>query len=335
MKWFQMKSRMLTLSIMTVLSLSVIVSGCGSSPAAEPKPAAKPAVSEMTPPKDDQEVRKVKHSMGEASIPGTPKRVVVLTQEGTEAVLELGVKPVGAVNSGLGDDWFPHIRSEMQGVTELGDESKPSVELILGLKPDLILGNKIRHEEIYSQLEAIAPTVLSEELSGTWKTNFKLYAQALNLEAEGDAALAKYDAHVQDAKGKAGDKLTYKVSLVRFLPQAVRIYKKDTFAGVILSDLGFARPAVQDKDEFMEVIGKERMADMDGDIMFYFNADYDKNKGGTKMQEEWFKDPLYADLNVAKKKMAFQVDEVIWNLSGGIKSANLLIEDLLSRLEKI
>src|SRR5690606_19295780 len=65
----------------------------------------------------EAEERIVKHIMGETKIVGTPERVVVLTQEGTEAVLELGVKPVGAVNSGLGDDWFPHILEEMQGVT--------------------------------------------------------------------------------------------------------------------------------------------------------------------------------------------------------------------------
>ena len=43
--------------------------------------------------------------MGTATIDGTPKKVVVLTNEATEAVLALGVKPVGAVQSWLGDPW--------------------------------------------------------------------------------------------------------------------------------------------------------------------------------------------------------------------------------------
>ena len=37
------------------------------------------------------------------------KRVVILTNEGTEALLALGVKPVGAVQSWLGDPWYDHI----------------------------------------------------------------------------------------------------------------------------------------------------------------------------------------------------------------------------------
>ncbi|MFC7750331.1 ABC transporter substrate-binding protein [Paenibacillus thermoaerophilus] len=168
-----------------------------------------------------------------------------------------------------------------------------------------------------------------------WKVNFNLYAEALGKKAEGDKAMAAYNEKIQEAKSKLGDKLSKQVSVVRFLPQAVRIYQKDTFAGVILSDLGFARPPAQDKDQFMEVITKERIADMDGDIMFYFNADYDADKGGTKNQEAWFSDPLFAGLNVAKNNMAFKVDEVIWNLSGGIISAKMLVDEIVTYAGKL
>lgn len=319
-----------------LLLFTVMLSGCGK--AGGTSPEAKPAASgtDSTPaPAPVDGTRTVKHIMGEAKIKGTPKRVVILTQEGTEALLELGMKPVGAVNSGLGNTWFPHIAKEMQGVTELGDESQPNIELIVSLKPDLIIGNKVRHEKVYKQLSDIAPTVFSEDLSGRWKQNFTLYAEALGKKAEGEKVMSKYNERVQQAKQKFGDKLSKKVSVVRFLPQAVRIYQKDTFAGIILKDIGFARPAPQDKEQFMEVITKERIADMDGDIMFYFNADYTDEKGGTKNQEEWMKDPLFKNLNIAKNNMAFKVDEVVWNLSGGIRSAQLLIDDLMKYAEKL
>lgn len=277
--------------------------------------------------------RTIVHAMETTELVGTPERVVILTQEGTEALLELGVIPVGAVNSGLGDGWFPHIADQMQGVTELGDESQPNLELILSLQPDLIIGNKVRHEQIYAQLKEIAPTVFSSDLAGRWQENFDFYAQALNKVAEGEAAIAAYQVHVEEAKAKLGDKLSMEVSIVRFLPQAVRIYQKDTFAGVILQDLGFARPASQDVDNFMEVIEKERIEALDGDVMFHFNADYDEEKAGTKNQEAWMADPLFANLKVAQNNAVFKVDEVIWNLSGGIKSANLLIDQIVEYMD--
>ncbi|WP_225445429.1 ABC transporter substrate-binding protein [Paenibacillus arenosi] len=326
------------LPIMLACVIALIAAGCGAKDSGTTTPAAPktsteaPAATET--PKTD-EVRKVKHSMGEAEIKGTPKNVVVLTNEATEAVLALGVKPVGAVKSGLGDTWFPHLKDQLQGVTELGEESEPNLELIASLKPDLIIANKVRHEKIYSQLQGMAPTVVSEDLAGDWKQNFTLYAEALNLKDKGAEEMKKYDDKVAEAKTKIGDKLSTKVSMVRFVPEKVRIYMNDTFSGVILKDLGFARPAAQDKDEFMEVVTKERMADMDGDIMFYFNADFTEEKLGTKQQEEWMKDPLFQQLEVAKNKKTFKVDEVIWNLSGNIISANLLVDELVKYSEQM
>ncbi|QOS97355.1 iron-siderophore ABC transporter substrate-binding protein [Brevibacterium sp. JNUCC-42] len=325
-KWLQIPVFMLLCMV-----FSLFISGCGgptNSAAPEnatTEPTATPAGDTYT----------IEHAMGKTEIKGTPQRVVILTNEGTEALLELGVKPAGAVKSGVGDGWYPHIKSEMDGVTELGDESQPNIELIASLKPDLIIGNKGRHEKIYDQLKSIAPTVFSTDLAGQWKENFSLYAKALNKEEEGKKAMAAYDKHVEELKTKLGDKAKVKVSIVRFLPNAVRIYQKETFAGVMLKDLGVARPASQDKDAFMEVVTKERINDLDGDIMFFFNADYDEKKGGTKNQQEWMNDPLFKNLNVAKKNTAFQVNEIIWNTSGGIKAANKMLDEFATFIEKL
>lgn len=50
------------------------------------------------------------------------------------------------------------------------------------LQPDLIIGNKMRHEKIYEQLKEIAPTVYAETLRGDWKENFTPYTKAVNKE---------------------------------------------------------------------------------------------------------------------------------------------------------
>ena len=138
-----------------------------------------------------------------------------------------------AIRSYYGDPWYKHIKDDMEGVTELGEESQPNIELIASLKPDLIIGNKMRQEKIYSQLSAIAPTVFSETLRGEWKNNFTLYAKALNKEAEGQKVIADFDKKIEDFKVAAGDKLKQKVSVVRFMGGKTRIYLEDTFTGII------------------------------------------------------------------------------------------------------
>ncbi|MBY0050075.1 ABC transporter substrate-binding protein, partial [Priestia aryabhattai] len=81
-----------------------------------------------------------------------------------------------------------------------------------------ILGMKFRHEKIYQQLTAIAPTVFVEEPRGDWKENFSLFAEAVNKKAEGEKILADWNKRVEEFKAKAGDKLNTKVSVVRFMP---------------------------------------------------------------------------------------------------------------------
>ncbi len=271
--------------------------------------------------------RDVTDSMGTVTVPDAPKRIVVLTNEGTEALLALGVTPVGAANSWNGDPWWDHISDVMDGAEPVGKESAVNLELVAALEPDLILANKQRHEEIYPQLTAIAPTVMSKELRGDWKINFRLYAEALGKEQEADAAIADYDASVADLREKLGDHLNEEVSVIRFVPGQIRIYQLDSFSGVLLKDIGFHRPANQNVEEFAIRTGKESIPDMDGDRIFYFTYDTGDGKG-TSLEEEVLADPLWQSLSAVKAGKVHQVSDAIWNTAGGILAAKLMLQDI-------
>jgi len=319
--------------IFSMLSIILLaLSGCGDQTNNTDSTKDTSAVSEASAVSDTveaEEVREIQHAMGVTKIKGTPQRVVILTNEGTEALLALGIEPVGAVRSWTGEPWYDHIKDEMAGVQELGFENEPNFEAILELNPDLIIGNKVRHEEAYDQLSKIAPTVFSEDLSGQWKINFELYADTLNKKAEGELIMKAFDDRVAQAKEKLGDKEEMKVSVVRFSGKDVRIYQKDTFSGVLLEQMGVGRPESQDVDNFMETVSEEAMETMDGDIMFYWVTEaevYDK-------ANQWLENPVFKSLNVSKTNQVFEVNETIWNTAGGIKAANLLLDDLVERLK--
>ncbi|MBU8908916.1 ABC transporter substrate-binding protein [Desertibacillus haloalkaliphilus] len=274
----------------------------------------------------------VEHAMGSTEIAGTPEKVVILTNEGTEALLALGVTPVGAVTSWTGDPWYEHISEDMEGVQELGTESEPNLEAIAALQPDLIIGNKMRQEAVYEQLSAIAPTVFAESLRGNWKINFELYAEALNKTEEGEQVLEDYAARIAAFQEEAGDLLDLEISMVRFLGGDVRIYQKDSFSGVILEEIGFNRPESQRADE-LAIMGatKEMIPDMDGDILFYFT--YETGDGeGSNVEEEWLNDPLFQQLPVVERGDAHKVSDAIWNTAGGVLAAHLMIDDLESKI---
>ncbi len=273
------------------------------------------------------EPRIVSHAMGETTIEGEIKRVVILTNEGTEALLALGITPVGAVRSWIGDPWYDHIAEQMTETADVGTESQVNIEVIAALEPDLIIGNKLRQEAVYDQLSMIAPTVFSETLKGDWQENFSFYAGVLDLEEKGHELMDAYQAKVEETSDLAGDRLDLEISVLRFLGGSTRIYQLDSFSGVILSQVGFSRPASQNVEGFAEVIGKERLAEADGDVIFYFT--YETGDGeGLSQADEWLNDPLFQTLEAAQNERVFEVSDPIWNTSGGILAANLMLEDL-------
>jgi iron complex transport system substrate-binding protein len=269
----------------------------------------------------------IAHAMGTTEVPDNPQRVVILTNEGTEALLAVGIKPVGAVRSWLGDPWYGHIAAEMTDVVVVGEESAVNLEVVASLQPDLIIGNKVRQEKIYEQLSAIAPTVLSERLRGDWRPNLELYTRAVGKKAEGKALLAAFDARVAALGEALGEARNEEISLVRFMADLTRIYYKDTFAGGILEQIGFKRPAVQDKLEFADDVTKERIPDMEGDRLFYFTHETGDG-GGDKQAGEWTNEALWQNLQVVRAGKVHAVDDAVWNTAGGVLAANVLLADI-------
>ncbi|WP_144376868.1 iron-siderophore ABC transporter substrate-binding protein [Paenibacillus sp. FSL A5-0031] len=308
-----------------------IISACGSNGANSDKTAN----SQTPAPTAVEESRTITHAMGETVVKGTPAKIVVLTTQGTETLLALGIKPVGAVQSWIGDPWYDHIKDQMEGIEVIGDETQPNLELIANLQPDLILGTKVRQEAIYDQLNAIAPTVLTENLGDSMIENFELYAKALNVEEKGQQVLADYNKLIEEASARLGDKTKLEVSLARFQAGKARTYYKQNFAGVVLDQLGFARTEAQNKEEFAEEITKEQISVLDGDVLFYFASDRSGETTASDTAKEWLADPIAQNMKVNKNGQSYQVDEAIWNSSGGIIAAKLLVADIEKYFETI
>jgi len=269
--------------------------------------------------------REVTHAMGVTEVPDSPQRVVILTNEGTEALVHLGVTPVGAVQSWYGDPWYDHIAGGLTETIPLGTESAVDLERLAALEPDVIIGSKVRQEKLYDQLSAIAPTVFSETIGGVWKDNYRLYAEALGLAGKGEADLAAFDTRVAALRSSLGNAVNEEISLVRFSPGRTRLYFRDTFPAVILSEIGFRRPPAQDKPGVGEEIGKERIPDMAGDRIFYF-ADADAES--VAYLADWTGEPLWQSLEAVQAGKAYAADNLIWNAGIGVYCAHMLLDDI-------
>lgn len=276
-------------------------------------------------PSSTQATHPITHAMGESEVPVTPQRVVVLDTGELDNALALGASIIGAPVAEA-REYQAYLADQLEGITDTGAISEPSLETILSLKPDLILGSKQRHEAIYQQLSAIAPTVFTESLRVPWQDNFNLHAEALGKSAEAEALLAAYAARTAQIQAALGDNPPT-ISIIRFRPGQVRLYLKSSYIGYILQEVGLPRPPAQDQDVFSAEISLEQVADIDADYIFITGYAQDDSDQDTFLQSE-----LWTTLHGVQSGHAIDVNDDTWIAGLGVQSANLVLDDLVTLL---
>ncbi|TDW94687.1 iron complex transport system substrate-binding protein [Kribbella pratensis] len=269
--------------------------------------------------------RTVKHALGETKLEQKPTRVVVLDSGELDDVLALGITPVGMATT-AGQSGVPsYLAGKAQGIKTVGGISELNLEAIAALKPDLILGSKLRAKDLYDKLSAIAPTVFSIRPGFPWKENFLLVADSVGEEDKATALLNDYQKRADEVKSKVEGTPT--ISLVRFRPGQIRLYGNLSFIGVILKDIGLPRPKIQDVQDLAVEVSQENIGQAAGDWIFYSSYGKPDSTDETKVVNG----NLWKSLPAVKAGKSARVDDEVWFLGLGPLGAM----DVLTDLEKL
>lgn len=258
-----------------------------------------------------------------------PKRVVVLDVGELDNVVSLGIKPVGWAPSEGSQDIPEYLKKDVGEPKSVGTINNLNLEAVNELKPDLILGSKLRAEKNYKDLSKIAPTVFSIRPGFTWKENYLLNAAALDKTAEAKKKLEAYEAKAKKLGADLGEKKPT-ISMVRYLPQFTRLYARQSFIGTILEDAGLPRPKIQQADKLAVEISPENIDKADGDWIFTgVYGDPDKTKRNAAEDN-----PLWKNLQAVKDGHAKPVKDETWYLGLGVTAADSVLDDLRGFLVK-
>ncbi|MDQ0298273.1 iron complex transport system substrate-binding protein [Salibacterium salarium] len=276
---------------------------------------------------ESSETRIVEHAMGETEIEGTPDKVVTLYQGANDTAAALDIEPIGMVESWTQQPIYEYLRDDLEGTEIIGQETQPNLEAIAEMDPDVIIASKTRHEEIYDDLSAIAPTVVGEEVY-KWKDTLRITGEALNKEEEANQLLEDYENRVDTFKEKMGDDLPIEAAITNFRADHARIFYMG-FAGQILKDAGFERPEGHDNpDEWgIKLSSKESIPEADAEVIFNFNSGTETEQI-EETYEEWTSHPLWQELEAVQNDEVYMVEEETWNAGGGVLAANLMVDDL-------
>jgi iron complex transport system substrate-binding protein len=158
----------------------------------------------------------------------------------------------------------------------------------------------------------------------TWKENIRVVGEALGEETKADEVLSAYETRAaalgKAINEKAGDP---EISVVRFVDGPTRLYAKGSFSGIILSDMGLARPQDQNVDEFTVEISEEQIRMADGDHIFV--AAY---SGGVTTKEAFLRNPLWGQLAGVRAGNVHDADDAIWMTSVNLHGAHMVMDDM-------
>ncbi|CAM5602231.1 ABC transporter periplasmic component [Streptomyces spiroverticillatus] len=314
------------LAALCLLAVLAALAACTGSPDAATRSAARPT-------------RTVDTVMGEVTVPAVPRRVVVLDTAELDSALALGVTPVGATH-GDAPTGFPRYlpAARLTGVRDVGESMNPDLKAVAALEPDLILAGKVRHEDKYDALRAIAPTVMTDGTGQSWKQNFQVHAEALGRAREATRTVAAYTEHTarvtESLGGKAAAART-QVNVIRFVEGAdIRIQGRRTSLGVVLADVGLGRPPVTARAAggFSYDIGPDRIALAGEGASVLLHSTYGDPKAAGRTRT--LASPAWKALPPVKAGRAFPVDDELWVRSTGYLAADRILTELQARLTR-
>ncbi|NEQ20895.1 MAG: iron-siderophore ABC transporter substrate-binding protein [Microcoleus sp. SIO2G3] len=181
-----------------VVFVGVAIASCN--PSAKPSIEAQPSTN----------CRKVQHLQGETQLCGQPERIVVLESSVLESVLALGAQPIGfadytmyTMHRGNYDNPSEQIPYLGEFITtqpaNLGSTSEPSIEAIVSLQPDLILGTGNNANQ-YKTLSGLAPTLILSRNDDDNETRLRTIAQALDRSERAEQVITERNQRVAKAR---------------------------------------------------------------------------------------------------------------------------------------
>lgn len=279
-------------------------------------------------------------------IPENPEKFTYLIYP--SYLYALDVKPIASWGIERDIENYPAIADWLEGIVDHG--MPPNLELLVELKPDLLLYDMRRVEDVVDELQQIAPLVTFDVNNAfTWQERHRFNAAVFNKEELAEAQIAEYEQRVTELRAAIeesyGDISEVTVSLVRVRDGGTINLLGPWYPGVsVVQDVGFdLLDAIDLTIEEMQAthdniyvaeISEELIPSADGDVLLLFGS-----PGGAqadKEEKEWIlneflQSPLWQTLEaVQNDKLYFKGDN--W-LQPSILTAHLVIDELAEIFE--
>ncbi|WP_091174582.1 Fe(3+) dicitrate ABC transporter substrate-binding protein [Paenibacillus sp. 1_12] len=319
--WIKRPLSIALVSLFTALSLTACgtatTTPSGTAPQTNPTPAAAASTEGKITVQDAQ---------GTVELAKKPVKIVTMDFSFTDALVTLGIQPVGIADDSSPDLFMDAVKSQLKNYTSVGSRYEPNIELISSLQPDLIIADLNKHKNAIPQLKAIAPLLVLDDSQADYNQmlkNYVIIAKALGKEEEGKKRLAEHQTKIEAVKKK----LT--TTNLRVLPAVTNskgfyAHSDHSFGGSFLMLLGFTDPVKNTAANPQLTL--EQLVEANPQAMFLLPSEKET------IVNQWEANPLWKQIDAVANKKVFIVERRDWSLSRGLLGSEKIAEDILKNL---
>ncbi|MEM7343885.1 MAG: ABC transporter substrate-binding protein [Chloroflexota bacterium] len=266
----------------------------------------------------------IEHELGTTVLDGIPERIVVLEYSFADNLGTLGVAPVGYAVDAPPD--YVLTLTEDLGAEAVGTRKEPNLEAIVGLNPDFIIADLRRHEAIYDQLSAIAPTVIFNSLRGSYQDQLDTFgkiAQALGKEDEAATLLDEYQTRFEtvaaETSSDAGD---FVIGVL--WADGYTAHSNESFMGSFLEDLGRTNALTPREGETQYLLDIEGLASVNPSSIVIMCA-----PGDQAVLDEWEAQPVWQAFDAVQNDRVYFFDRNLWSKGRGLIAFDTILDDAI------
>ncbi len=280
---------------------------------------------------EDADGRLVEHMLGQTRVPLRPQRIVSLTIATLDALLALGVRPVGAEAQWRDDVSITPHRQALAGVPSLGFGSSLNLEDVARLEPDLILCGRTGHVRLYDKLSRIAPTVfLPVDLDGR-NGGLREVGGILGRVEDAERRLQSHQEAIAAARRRLHPAADQTVAVLRIRFRDVMIFNRHAkFGPLLFSDDGLqlrpdARVPERTRGAWADSIDIESLSEVRADRLFLL---VDPDAAGSA--QSLFRTDCWRSLPAVRGGRLHRVDFGIWMNGQGVLAAEAMAGEVVA-----
>ncbi|MGI8314274.1 ABC transporter substrate-binding protein [Halobacillus mangrovi] len=330
--------------LFALILMLTVLAACGGGEDTEESGGSESEGEQSEEKSDESRSVTIEDAMGEKTIEGTPKKVVVLEWTYAEDLQALGMEPVGVAGLDSYGDWVDVGIPFSDSVKDVGTRAEPNLEAISRLDPDLIIGVKFRHEGIADKLESIAPTVMfspySEEAAQDQYKNmideFNTIAKVVDKEDKADEVLNNMEKTFKEQQerlkeaGKDGMDYVITQAFTSQNTPTLRLFTDNSIVAKVMNKMGMNNAYESDK---LEIYGYtsttvETLQNYQ-DANFFYIVQEEDNIFTNQLKGN----PAWEKLKFVKENRTYKMPGDTWTF-GGPLSAEVLAKQVVDAAVK-